>query len=553
MNVTSIRQVNINQQKLQSGSHTPAKQPSFKGAEAFLNFLDTSPAWGACAVDLGFMVIPRTLTDFKRGPNAGFETMRREGMGTTNHSSVGLYGTLAGLLLATGINSAYGFTNDDVKAHRIFADSETLEMHTKYYDKALKNPDTPNPLKEYLTETLKHYEAQDAQGSWVKFGEEEINDSVNMLEKEITSSSNKMNKEIKNTIRAKLFSSVGVGNNIRIIAEEGKEPHTSRYSIDYVIENAYKLGKVFSKDKVKEAFTNSTSVAENAFFKAMKSMNKNRSLVGVGIASAVGMSTQPLNMYLTKKKTGQSGFVGGGGENKTVSFKLRKALAAGLFGIGVLATIGNPKNLVKDLQFKGFTPTIKQFKFIYGVTIMSRFLAARNDNELKESMLKDTLGFANWLILGNFVQKLVAQKLDSSLLKNKGKGIIHWIKNTSLKSREEVLHAALGKNVLKDGKPLSLTEMVKALPAGSAAKKQLKVLTIAQLAGYIYSGVVLGFGIPSLNIYLNKKRMAKQAEKENLAAQNAANNQEDMLKPENRAFLNQKNFTGNRFINLQNS
>jgi hypothetical protein len=554
MNVTNIRQVNINQQKPQSGSHTPAHQPSFKGWETpILNFLDTSPAWGACAVDLGFMVAPRTITDFGRGSDAGFETMRREGMGTTNHSSVGLYGTLAGLLLATVINSSYGFTKNDVKAHSIFADSETLEMHTKFYNNALKNPEVKNPLREYLTKTLQHYEAQTAQGNWIKFGEEEINNSVDMLEKEITSTGNKINKDIKNTIRTKLFSSVGVGNNIRIIAEEGKKPHTSRYTIDYVIENAYKLGKAFSKDKVKEAFLNSTSVAENSFLKAMKTMNKNRSLIGVGIASVVGVSTQPLNMYLTKKKTGKSGFVGGGGENKTTAFKIRKAIAATLFGIGALATIGNPKNLVKDLQYKGFTPTIKQFKFIYGVTIMSRFLAARNDNELKESMLKDTLGFANWLILGNFVQKLVAQKLDSSLLKNKGKGIVHWIKNTSLKTREEVLHAALGKKVFKDGKPLSLLKMVKELPKGSAAKKQLTILTIAQLAGYIYSGVVLGFGIPSLNIYLSKRRLAKQAEKENLAMQNTTNIQEDMLKPENRAFLNQKNFTGNRFINLQNS
>jgi hypothetical protein len=180
---------------------------------------------------------------------------------------------------------------------------------------------------------------------------------------------------------------------------------------------------------------------------------------------------------------------------------------------------------------------------------MSRFLAARNDNELKESMLKDTLGFANWLILGNFVQKLVAQKLDSSLLKNRGKGIVHWIKNTSLKTREEVLHAALGKNVMKDGKPLSLNEMIKALPKNHSARKQLKVLTLAQLAGYAYSGIVLGWGIPSLNIYLSKKRLAKQAEKEGLVVQNSQ--QDNMLNPENRAFLNQKNFTGNSFINLQ--
>lgn len=246
-------------------------------------------------------------------------------------------------------------------------------------------------------------------------------------------------------------------------------------------------------------------------------MNKNRSLVGIGIASAVGVSAQPLNMYITKKKTGNSGFVGGGEEDKSAKFKAKKAAVAALFGAGVLSTIENPLKLIKNpkllgeaLQFKGFSPTIKQFKFIYGITIMSRFLAARNDNELTESTIKDTLGFANWLILGNFVQKLVAQGLDKSLVKRDGKGLVNWLKNSSLKTREEVLHSALGKKAFKNGKALGLMEMIKELPKGHAARKQLGFLTLAQLAGYAYSGIVLGTGIPKLNIYLTKRRMAKQ-------------------------------------------
>lgn len=174
--------------------------------------------------------------------------------------------------------------------------------------------------------------------------------------------------------------------------------------MDYILGNTYKLGKVFTNDKVKEAFMNSREIAENAFLKAMKSMNVKRSLLGIGIASAVGISAQPLNMYLTKLKTGSDKFVGGGEKDDSSKFKIKKALAAAVFGGGVLATIGNPKNIIKNLQFKGFTPTLNQFKFIYGVTIMSRFLSARNDNELTESSIKDTLGFANWLLLGNFVQ-----------------------------------------------------------------------------------------------------------------------------------------------------
>ena len=111
---SDFRQLNIKQiepQKDSKKGFTTKQQfnyqtnPSFTGgADLFLRFLDTNQAWGANAVDLFCMVLPRTLTDFGRGPDAGIETLRREGMGTANHSMVGVYGTLAGLALDTGIN-----------------------------------------------------------------------------------------------------------------------------------------------------------------------------------------------------------------------------------------------------------------------------------------------------------------------------------------------------------------------------------------------------------------------------------------------------------------
>ena len=106
--------------------------PNFTGmGDLALRFLDTNQAWGACAVDLGCMVLPRTITDFSRGTDAGMETARREGMGTVNHSMVGVYGTLAGLALAAGINGMYQFGKNDIKASDIFADSETLDLQIK--------------------------------------------------------------------------------------------------------------------------------------------------------------------------------------------------------------------------------------------------------------------------------------------------------------------------------------------------------------------------------------------------------------------------------------
>lgn len=536
--------------------------PNFTGgADLFLRFLDTNQAWGANAVDLFCMVLPRTLTDFSRGVDAGTETLRREGMGTANHSMVGAYGTLAGLALASGINGMYKLGENDIKASSIFTDAETMDMQGAIWNNklrdSLKNPDV-NPIKEYLTETFKKYEALSPteNGKWIRFKDADIEKTVNILEKEIKNNSSKMSKEGFANARTILVSSLGAENNLRIIAEEGKPAHTSRYTVDSIIENTYKLGKVFSKEKVKEAFLAAENISENAFLKAMKSMNVKRSLLGIGIASVAGVSAQPLNMYLTKKKTGRSDFVGGGAEDKSTGFKIKKSLVAALFGAGVMATIGKPKELIKNLQFKGFTPTIKQFKFIYGVTIMSRFMSSRNDNELRECSIKDTLGFASWLILGNFIQKLVAQSLDKSLIKKDGDGAMNWIKNSVLKSRDEVLHAALGDKVFKDGKALSFNEMVKSLPKNSIARKQLKILSIAQLAGYAYSALALGAGIPRLNIFITNKVMASQKNKmHNEAAEknttqnptfNAQLQTDNMLKPENVAFLNntQKHFTG---------
>jgi len=549
--------------------NTYAQSPSFTGGfDMFLRFLDTNQAWGANAVDLFCMVLPRTITDFGRGPEAGIETARREGMGTANHSLVGAYGLLAGMALAAGINGVYGFGKGDVKANTIFADAETINLQGKIYGEKLKSK-AANPLREYINETLHSYEAlsPSERAKWVKLKDADIEKVTDILEKEIRSNSGKISKDAANTARNILLHSFGAENNIRIIAGEGEKLHTSRYTVDYILENTFKLGKVFTKEKVIEAFKNSPDAVHNAFLKAIKSMNIKRSLAGIGVASAIGMSAQPLNMYLTKKKTGKEEFVGGGKKDDSTGFKFRKGLVAALFGSGVLATIGNPKNLIKDLQFKGFTPTIKQFKFIYGITIMSRFLSSRNDNELREATIKDTLGFVNWLILGNFVQKLVAQAFDKSLIKmdvTAGKNkVLNWIQNSALKTRDEVLHSALGDKVFgKDGKALSFNEMLKELPKNHAAKKQLRILTAAQLIGYAYSALILGRGIPKLNIYITNKVEAKKAAKEASQKQtseqqpaqiqtvSAGNEEQDnMLKPENIAFLNQKNFTGYNFLN----
>jgi len=267
------------------------------------------------------------------------------------------------------------------------------------------------------------------------------------------------------------------------------------------------------------------------------------------------MSVQPINTYITKKRTGKEGFVGVEGRepDKSTKFKLLKGVVAFAMGSWMISTIlkkpqhlftktGSAlKELLSNLQYKGMVPTMNQFKFIYGMTIFSRVLACRDKNELRESSIKDTLGFANWLILGGFVSKLAAKALDKNLINydeaKHGKGFFNFVTKAVEKTHEEILYPFLKKagiSTIKDGKKLSfmkLMSLVKNEAKGSGemadlAKttlKQLKQRNYAQLLGYLYSGVVLGFLIPKLNIFITnqfeKKNNSKQAQ-ENASEKN---------------------------------
>ena len=251
------------------------------------------------------------------------------------------------------------------------------------------------------------------------------------------------------------------------------------------------------------------------------------------------MSIQPLNVYLTKLKTGTDGFVGVEGRSKddSLGFKGLKLGAAAAFFTMVLTTLGTGlKGFMDKMAFKGFWPTISQLKGIYGLTIISRLLAARDKDELRESLTKDTLGFLSWLVLGDFVNRITAEGLDKSVMNRTNdianKGFFKRVFNSSLKTRDEILIESLASKgtsttKVENGKILAKTfkELMNDLnniadkEFVQQTKKRLKTLNRAQLAGYAFSGLVLGLGIPNLNIYitnkLDKKKKAQLAEAQN--------------------------------------
>ena len=455
-----------------------------------------------------------------------------------------LMGLIAsGLVAATllGIDKKFG-TN----VNKIFVAPETLDILAQNKANQIKNNKSQ---LDYFKETLSNLKAYnpkadgaDAEG-YVKLSKETVEELAQKLNKVFSESGMKYSKwnsdKTANSIQSFINSiTEKTGVQAKYVLESSDKKTKSVTELRTFLEDLYKVSETFNKEKVVDAFKdqvkNNKDINENVFLKSMKRFMKSRAMAGFAIATGIGMSIQPLNVYLTKKKTGSDGFVGVEGRTKddSLGFKALKGASAVAFFSMVLATLKTGlSGFMEKMAFKGFWPTINQLKGVYGLTIVSRLIATRDKDELRESLTKDTLGFLSWLVLGDFVNKMAAEGLDSSVMNRTKeidkKGFFGRVFNSSLKTRDEVLIESLAEHNVKtvkgDGVAKTFKEMLKdleTLPENvqKVTRKRLSTLNKAQLAGYVFSGLVLGLGIPNLNIYitnkLDKKRKAKMAEQQ---------------------------------------
>ena len=529
---------------LQQQNTQQKRDLQFKGGvDLALRYLATNQGVGANLTDLGFMVIPRVATDAKRGPEACLETTRREASGTANHSMIGVYGVASGAAAAylMGVDKKFG-----TKANSMFVAPETLNILAENKARQIQNK---TQQLDYLKETFANLKAFNPSAAnadkdgFIKLSQETVDDISKLLDNALNDKNMRFkiwrNKETADSLHVAMNKMIeATGAESKYILESADKKISSTTSLKTLLEDIYKVSNSFNAEEVKKAFEEQVKagkpIKENAFIRKFSKFMKTRAAAGVAIGTIVGMSIQPLNIYLTKKKTGSDGFVGVEGRSKddSAGFKALKVAAAGGFLGLTFATLGTGfKGFMDKMAFKGFWPTISQLKGIYGLTIISRLLAARDKDELRESLTKDTLGFLSWLVLGDFVNRTTAELLDKSVV-NRTKEVSEQsffkrVFNSSLKTRDEILIETLAKNgvetVKKDGnKTVTKTfkELMKELDklpeqVRRTTKKRLGTLNKAQLAGYAFSGLVLGLGIPNLNIYitnkLDQKRKAKAA------------------------------------------
>ena len=506
----------------------------FKGTgfTTVMDYLATNPVWGATAVDVGSMGTPRVIVDtYNRGGGAGFETGFREYSSTANDASVGLYGLAAGAALG-GMLSKYGVKN----AKRIFASNDSIDVHNaKWID---NNGDVDKYINDYV-ENLKGFNPDnhraDANG-FVRIEDGEIKEAIKNDMKALAENnlSDKERKITEKRLTARLIEATG--SETELVLKHGDKTVTS--SVQTVTDDFYRMtkalreyGKLENTDKL---------------VKGLKRFGRSRAVLGLGSAMAIGACFQPINVWMTKKRTGSDGFAGMEGREKDNSFKfklMKAGSAVAMAGIALATLQAKPSQVIDKLLFKGGVPTIDQFKGLYATTICSRMLSARDKDELMETDRKDSLGFLNWLVVGSLVEKgMVAAMEDKNnpilrynkeshkdgfIYKHFGEKVDRLV-HSNVATRKELVSEALVEQgvslVRKDGKAKKVGEVINDLGKSNAkVTKNLRVKNVAQIINYVYTCAVLGAGIPYMNITLTERAQHKRADKINAAVRTIDN------------------------------
>ena len=456
------------------------------GLSKALYTLSNNDMLNASFVDVFAMDTPRTIVETKnRGKQAGIEMGFREYTGTfIAEFSAALFAVIASKFIAKKLSP-------DVKVNSgSWITNNGLDVFSDIYNKSDKTPES------YVKNVLNSMSG--LKGKEIKefsdIDKEKTNYITERLTKLITDNNpdKKQTKKVLNQIQDDIINLMGADNNITIKGEKKSLSANLTHTLRDIVDSGKNI--FFGMENKKEP---------SAVISKLKRMNNLRIGIAIPLSMGLAISNQYLNRYLTKRRTGIDNFVGENNYDQNVASKnekksekglwWKKLLSAGIFVLMLSKVMGvkKPADFIKKLEFDGPVTSGNTIKTIYGTLILGRIFASKDSTELRETNVRDYLGFLNWLVLGGFVAKGVGQILDPKQEKlfnisNKGKGVRHWLKDVSLKSQKEIL--AHGGNV----------------------KSNLRKLNFAQVSGIAYSTIMLGVLLPKSNIWMTRGKHNKR-------------------------------------------
>ena len=435
--------------------------------------LNNNDMLNASFVDVFAMDTPRTIVETKnRGKQAGIEMGFREYTGTfIAEFSATVFAILSSKLL----NKLY---KPNIKTNNSsWITNKGLQTFKEIFSKTDKTP------KGFIDGVLNSITGL-VGGEYKTFSsinKEKTEKIAQTLTGIITNDVDKSSiKKTLSTVQDEIVQLLGADNNI-IIKSADKEFSAN---LTHVLRDTVDAGKnIFFKKGARA----------DEIIKKLKFLNNSK----IAIAIPASMLLAITNQYINRQLTGIDNFVGENGYENNVKDKnnkgrekgllAKKMLSAGVFLLMLSKVMGlkKPSDLINKLEFTGPATGGNAIKTIYGTLILGRIFASKDSTELRETNVRDYLGFLNWLVLGGFVAKGVGQILDPKQtnlfnITNQGNGIKHWLKDVSLKSQKEII--AQGGNVAKN----------------------LRKLNIAQMSGIAYSALMLGVLLPKLNIWMTK-------------------------------------------------
>ena len=466
-------------------NHVDNNSNNFKGnlnaLSKALYTLSNNDMLNASFVDVFAMDTPRTIVEVKnRGKQAGIEMGFREYTGTfIAEFSAAVFAVLASKFISKKLKP-------DIKVNSgSWITDNGLNVFSEIYKKSDK---TPNDYVKNILDSMSGVVGNKVK-EFSKIDKDKTKPVVEKLTNLITDKTvdKKSSKKILGGIQNEIINILGADNSITV--KSGKNEFTS--NLTHTLRDIVDSGK--------NIFFTESKQNSNEILSKLKTMNKMRIGIAIPLSMALAITNQKLNRYLTKKRTGIDNFVGENGYENNVKDKnekkkekglwAKKLLSAGIFLLMLTKVIGikKPDDLIKKLEFTGPATSGNTIKTIYGTLILGRIFASKDSTELRETNVRDYLGFLNWLVLGGFVAKGVGQIFDPKRTNlfntaKEGKGISHWLKDVSLKSQKEII--ATGGNI----------------------KSNLRKLNIAQMSGIAYSAIMLGILLPKLNIWMTRNK-----------------------------------------------
>ncbi|MCM1010806.1 MAG: hypothetical protein NC390_08050 [Fusobacterium sp.] len=422
------------------------------------------PMVNVSVLDLSTAIVPRTIIEAysgdatvdengnkKRKANvfAGMEAFRREASGLVINCLIPGF-IVAGVakLIQRPIMNGFNKTN----LSGVWANSDSLDKVSKFYLEA-KGANKEEKVLNMYKNMLNSLEGAD--GDVAKKGNIAFSSFADLDKnaKELADAT-LGDKSLKDAYK-NLIAKTHIGEHIRF---KGEENYFST-NLETLMTNTSKLVKEFHKENI------TTEKGMTDYIAKAKKLVKYKSLAGLALILPLAISAQPINRWLTRRASGKKGApiydefkdkdskteVNLSAKDKAALFKQKVISVSSMLGVALLSMMKMPN--MKMLEFSGIFPSMDMARIVATSTFASRMAASEDKNELQLATVRDITTFASMYFLGDYAAKGVATAMEKSnpnlKLLNRFKDVDkdanvfkkfwNWVKNTSLKSSDELV------------------------------------------------------------------------------------------------------------------